>query len=649
MKRKINWVQLIRHLVQVLGLIVLPGAFIMLFNSFKSVYQALLSGSFTLAGQGSALVWIGIVIPATMVWGRFFCGWLCAFGAMQELLAFIARKLKIPQLRINEDLDEMLRRMKYVVLGALVIIWTLKISIDAFSPWFVFGQYSSISGSTTFSHLLTFGGVLLFLIIIGSLFSERVFCKYLCPLGGILHISSKLRLFKIKKRRRLCVDCTHCSKACPMEIEVDQETSDAKSDAFSECINCFRCSASCPKAALYYNSREALAGTMAALTMTGVFYGGNLLTSKAQASSQTASVQTSPVLEETVAQLPSGVTQTESQKANGSSDSKSASDSQVSSDNQKPIETSSATEETIEETVPQGQTASQGETASQERYADGTYYGSGSGFRGSIEVSVTVESGLITDITIESYKDDRQFFSQAKDSVINAILSAQTADVSAVSGATYSSRGIMEAVADALDQSWMEKAAETTLEAEETEESEEESEEDLTWEEESEESEEEEFSEEDEEEEESEEPEEFSEEEEDEEGSEEEENSEDSEMEKESFAEEEEPETVGESTGYFADGYYQGSGSGRNGAIVVSVTVEGGYITSIDVESSSEDSPYFSRAVYVIDEVLSAQSVDVATVSGATMSSNGILEAVANALGLDFTNTNSQIGGHGRR
>ncbi|MBO4887212.1 MAG: FMN-binding protein [Firmicutes bacterium] len=642
MKTKINWVQLTRHLVQILGLIVLPGAFIMLFNSFKSVYHALLSGTFTLEGQGSALLWIGIVIPATMIWGRFFCGWLCAFGAMQELLAFIARKLKIPQLRINEDLDRVLRRMKYVVLAVLVIFWTLKISIDAFSPWFVFGQYSSVSGWTTFSHLLTFGGVLLFLIIIGSLFSERVFCKYFCPLGGILHVSSKLRLFKIKKRRRLCVDCTRCSKVCPMEIEVDQETSDAKSGAFSECINCFRCSAACPKAALYYNSKEALAGTMAALTMTGVFYGGNLLTSKAQASSQTASVQTSPVLEErTDAQLPSGVTQTESQKADGSSDS------QVVADSQKPIETSSVTGETIEETT--DGSVSQGQTASEGRYADGTYYGTGSGFRGSIEVSVTVESGFITDITIESYKDDRQFFSRAKESVIDAIISAQDTDVSAVSGATYSSRGIMEAVADALDQSWMEKAAETTLEAEETEESEEESEEDLTWEaeEEPEESEEEEFSEEDEEEEETEESEDEENEEQEEETEEDEESEEDRE---ETFEDEdeEEPESVGESTGYFADGYYQGSGSGRNGAIVVSVTVEGGYITSIDVESSSEDSPYFSRAVYVIDEVLSAQSVDVATVSGATMSSNGILEAVANALGLDFTNTNSSIGGHGR-
>ena len=97
-------------------------------------------------------------------------------------------------------------------------------------------------------------------------------------------------------------------------------------------------------------------------------------------------------------------------------------------DSQKPIETSSVTGETIEETT--DGSVSQGQTASEGRYADGTYYGTGSGFRGSIEVSVTVESGFITDITIESYKDDRQFFSRAKESVIDAIISAQDTDVS---------------------------------------------------------------------------------------------------------------------------------------------------------------------------------------------------------------------------
>lgn len=91
------------------------------------------------------------------------------------------------------------------------------------------------------------------------------------------------------------------------------------------------------------------------------------------------------------------------------------------------------------------------ETAGPFDLADGVYTGTGTGFRGDTEVSVTVENGYITEIVIDSYRDDEQYFQRAKSSVLSAILTAQSPDVDAVSGATYSSNGIMEAVADALN------------------------------------------------------------------------------------------------------------------------------------------------------------------------------------------------------
>lgn len=83
--------------------------------------------------------------------------------------------------------------------------------------------------------------------------------------------------------------------------------------------------------------------------------------------------------------------------------------------------------------------------------SDGTYQGEGTGFRGTSSVSVTVENGAIVDITVESYEDDQEFFVRAESSVISEILSAQSLDVQAVSGATFSSNGIIEAVANALN------------------------------------------------------------------------------------------------------------------------------------------------------------------------------------------------------
>jgi len=86
-----------------------------------------------------------------------------------------------------------------------------------------------------------------------------------------------------------------------------------------------------------------------------------------------------------------------------------------------------------------------------EIYKNGTYQGTGIGFRrGQTIVSVTVENDKITDIQVVSYGDDAPYFNRAFRSVVSRILSQQSTDVDAVSGATFSSNGIMDAVANAL-------------------------------------------------------------------------------------------------------------------------------------------------------------------------------------------------------
>ena len=116
----------------------------------------------------------------------------------------------------------------------------------------------------------------------------------------------------------------------------------------------------------------------------------------------------------------------------------------------------------------------------------------------------------------------------------------------------------------------------------------------------------------------------------------------------------EEPDASAATAHTYADGVYTGTGSGYRGATQVQVTVAGGRITDVTVLSSEDDRQYFSRAQSsLIAAILNAQGVDVSTVSGATFSSNGILEAVADALNIDFTNPNATLsrgrGGRGRK
>lgn len=82
----------------------------------------------------------------------------------------------------------------------------------------------------------------------------------------------------------------------------------------------------------------------------------------------------------------------------------------------------------------------------------------------------------------------------------------------------------------------------------------------------------------------------------------------------------------------FKDGSFSGSAQGFKGDVKVNVVVSGGKITTIDIVENSDDEEYFSKAKALIDEIINTQSTDVNVVSGATYSSNGIINAVANAL-----------------
>jgi uncharacterized protein with FMN-binding domain len=103
--------------------------------------------------------------------------------------------------------------------------------------------------------------------------------------------------------------------------------------------------------------------------------------------------------------------------------------------------------EAFEELVPGG-----ADGLEEKHYADSTWEGEGIGFGGSIRVSVTIESEQITDVTLLSAdKEDHAYLTMAKD-VLTSVLEAQSADVDGVSGATFSSEGIKEAVAAALEE-----------------------------------------------------------------------------------------------------------------------------------------------------------------------------------------------------
>ena len=390
---RLDKTQLLRHGVQLISFLLFPGLFLTVFHAIRDVVMALVNGTFAFASASGSLATLVVTLGVTALWGRFFCGYLCTFGALQELLALAGRKL-LPELKkVPATVDRILKYMKYGVLFALVLfVWTLQLPVDStLNPWGVFGALLSGNLSIMADAVPTWGFGLLLLILILSLFVERAFCRYLCPLGVLFTPLSAGRLFRVRRLETACTGCQACTRSCAMGVAVHE-------DSFirsGECIDCMRCLGACQPQALKTLPAPAVAGTASALALCGLIQVGRIAVPETV--EQTASTAAAPVGDYSGRQVVSA------------------------------------------ESAP-----------SAAQYADGVYTGQGNGFRGVISAQVTVEGGRITDVTILSSRDDGDFFQRAQTGVIPAILQAQSVGVSAVSGATYSSRGILEAVADAL-------------------------------------------------------------------------------------------------------------------------------------------------------------------------------------------------------
>ncbi|WP_196158296.1 transcriptional regulator NosR [Reinekea sp. G2M2-21] len=179
------------------------------------------------------IIWVAVAVTALM-WGRgVFCGWLCPFGALQELINHFARKLHIPQFELPFAVHERLWAIKYLVLLAL-----FGLSIQSLS---LAEHYAEIEPfKTTF--LLRFSREWGFvawagLILFSNLFQRKTFCRYLCPLGAALSVPTNIKLFDWLKRRKECGQpCRVCANEC--EIQAIQPDGVINQRECHYCLDC---------------------------------------------------------------------------------------------------------------------------------------------------------------------------------------------------------------------------------------------------------------------------------------------------------------------------------------------------------------------------------------------------------------------------
>nr|CAB53350.1 NosR protein [Paracoccus denitrificans PD1222] len=203
------------------------------------------------------ILWFAVA-AALLFWGRgAYCGWLCPFGALQELTNQVARKLRIPQWTLPWGLHERLWPVKYMIFLGLFGVSLMSVEqaehlaeVEPFKTAIIL----------KFIRAWPFVAYAAALLIAG-LFVERFYCRYLCPLGAALAIPARMRMFDWLKRYHECGNpCQTCARQCPVQsIHPTGEINP------NECINCLHCQVlyqsetTCPVVIKKLKRREAVA------------------------------------------------------------------------------------------------------------------------------------------------------------------------------------------------------------------------------------------------------------------------------------------------------------------------------------------------------------------------------------------------------
>lgn len=394
-------IQKLRFIVQIISVIFFTQLFALTFQSFKNFYLSFLNKGNKINIYSSSFLLFIVLITLVLILGRFFCGWLCAFGAINDFIYFGSRKIFKKKFEINKKVDSRLKYIKYILLFSIILLsLTINVSfLNKYSPW---NAFANVLNSTSTFREMPIAFLILLAVLGGSIFVERFFCRYLCPLGALQGLISKFKISSIKKDTKLCGNCNLCSYNCPMKIDSNKKES-VKSN---ECIECLRCISNCPKD----NSYKAILNKKIKLLIYVViglvifyvpYYIGDKTYSR-KVYNRNTNQQYNKIQKE--------------DKKNKS----------------------------IEKKVSNKKNSVKEEN---KKYNDGVY----EGVSKSLKASVTIQNDKITNINIISHREEKGFFEEAFRKIPEQFISTQKTEVDVVSGATNTSKRLINAIKNAIE------------------------------------------------------------------------------------------------------------------------------------------------------------------------------------------------------
>lgn len=316
------------------------------------------------------------IIAMAIIGGRFFCGWLCPVGALQDFTSWIGNKLRINSNKDIKISKLSLTSLKYPLLLLIILsaIFGYGSVVAGLSPW---RALLSLNNMGSVWKEMKIGLMVLFGIIVVSVFVSRIFCRYLCPLGAVQSLFSSISILNIK-HSNVCSSCNKCLDSCPVGLQFSSESTAVS----PECIRCLKCVENCKvskdirtninfsKAKL----KKIVYTTLMIVVFFSIWFGAPKILGM-QASAEDILL--------------------------------------------KPLR-------------------------------DGIYEGEARGFAGKIITEVSITDGKIIGIKIIDHSESRGWYDEAFMILPREIINRQRLNVDAISGATKTSKGLIESIENAI-------------------------------------------------------------------------------------------------------------------------------------------------------------------------------------------------------
>jgi polyferredoxin len=202
----------------------------------------LLTGHVPAIHPAAMVLFIAFMLMSLLL-KKAFCSWLCPVGTLSEHLWKLGRRIFGRNLSLPKWVDLPLRGLKYVLLGFFVFVIGA-MSAEAIHEFMStpYGLVADVKMLNFFRNIGKTAAIVIALLVLLSMLVENFWCRFLCPYGALLGLTSLLSPVKIRRDADACIDCGKCARACPSNLPVDR-LAQIRS---VECTACMTCVAACP-------------------------------------------------------------------------------------------------------------------------------------------------------------------------------------------------------------------------------------------------------------------------------------------------------------------------------------------------------------------------------------------------------------------